>query len=293
MHVLPLVIEPDPDEPGCALVLVDGAVNGRPCRFVLDTGAARSQFVDDGSVPGLTPHSTGTSTGALGTHTATLATVGELSLGPVRACDLEVWWQPDPEAPRARHLLGMDLLIRSCCHFRFSRNELALAPSPTPQANLPLQLAPSGHSYLTATWDTPTGDRVVANGLWDTGASITVVDEGFFDAHWELFRAPGVSFGTDATGAHSVIRTYTMTGPNVGGHRFASHRVAIGDLSPATAHLEQRMDLILGYPVLSQADWIFDYPARRWAIIRAPRGTEPLPASTTTPNDRDRFRASQ
>jgi len=26
------------------------------------------------------------------------------------------------------------------------------------------------------------------------------------------------------------------------------------------------MDLILGYPTIRQADWLFDFPAARWAV---------------------------
>lgn len=33
MHEIPLIIEPDPDDPGCAEVLVDGTIAVRPCRF--------------------------------------------------------------------------------------------------------------------------------------------------------------------------------------------------------------------------------------------------------------------
>ncbi len=266
MHVLPLIIEPDPDEPGCALVLVDGAVNGRPCRFVLDTGAARSQLVDDGSVRGLAAHATGTSTGALGSGTAHLARVDELRLGPLRASGLDVWLVPGLEGAGGRHLLSMDFMIRACWRFLFSGNRLRLEPSPAPQARLPLDLAPSGHSFLPATWHSPAGERIVASALWDTGASISLADERFFDAHRELFCAPGSSAGFDSTGTRSVVRTYTMAGPDVGGRRFTAHRVAVVDLSSANAVLTRRMDVVLGYPLLSQADWIFDYPARRWAV---------------------------
>src|SRR6185503_2036538 len=37
-----LIIEPDPDNPGCATVRVDASVDGRTYRFVLDSGAART-----------------------------------------------------------------------------------------------------------------------------------------------------------------------------------------------------------------------------------------------------------
>jgi hypothetical protein len=37
-------------------------------------------------------------------------------------------------------------------------------------------------------------------------------------------------------------------------------------LSAANATLERPMDLILGYPTWSQADWLFDFPSRKWAL---------------------------
>jgi len=42
-----MIIEPDPDDLDCAEVMVDGAIEGRPYRFMLDTGAARTQIVAD------------------------------------------------------------------------------------------------------------------------------------------------------------------------------------------------------------------------------------------------------
>jgi hypothetical protein len=30
--------------------------------------------------------------------------------------------------------------------------------------------------------------------------------------------------------------------------------------------VERPMDLILGYPAWRQADWLFDFPARKWAL---------------------------
>ena len=52
---MPLIIEPDPDDPGCATVMVEVTVAGRPYRLVLDTGAARSQLEADDYTSGLTP----------------------------------------------------------------------------------------------------------------------------------------------------------------------------------------------------------------------------------------------
>jgi hypothetical protein len=39
------------------------------------------------------------------------------------------------------------------------------------------------------------------------------------------------------------------------------------DLSHINGPLDQPIDLILGYPTLRQADWLFDFPARRWTLM--------------------------
>jgi hypothetical protein len=44
---VPLIIGPDPETAGCAVVWVEGAAAGRRRRFILDTGAARTQLVAD------------------------------------------------------------------------------------------------------------------------------------------------------------------------------------------------------------------------------------------------------
>ena len=38
------------------------------------------------------------------------------------------------------------------------------------------------------------------------------------------------------------------------------------DLTAADRSPERPMDLILGYPAWRPADWLFDFPARQWAI---------------------------
>jgi hypothetical protein len=57
-----------------------------------------------------------------------------------------------------------------------------------------------------------------------------------------------------------------MAGPMIGGTVFARHKVAMVDLSQPNAGLEQPMDLILGYTTLRRANWLLDFPARRWTL---------------------------
>jgi len=57
-----------------------------------------------------------------------------------------------------------------------------------------------------------------------------------------------------------------MAAPVIGQRSFASHQVVAADLSRANSTAEIPMDLVLGYPTLRQADWLFDFPSRRWAL---------------------------
>jgi hypothetical protein len=71
-----------------------------------------------------------------------------------------------------------------------------------------------------------------------------------------------MSVGTDATGARVEGPTYLVSQTWIGNMTFAPHRAAIVDLPRDGG----RMDMILGYPALRQAVWVFDFPARRWAL---------------------------
>ena len=61
---------------------------------------------------------------------------------------------------------------------------------------------------------------------------------------------------------------YLVAAADVGGLMFTPHRAAVIDLSAANATLELRMDVVLGYPALRQAGWVFDFPARTWSVTR-------------------------
>ena len=55
-----------------------------------------------------------------------------------------------------------------------------------------------------------------------------------------------------------------MAGPVIGGREFNGHLAVAVGLSAANSMLSPRMDLIVGYPTIRQADSLFDFPARRW-----------------------------
>jgi hypothetical protein len=120
------------------------------------------------------------------------------------------------------------------------------------------------HCYVELDWT-----DAHAQACFDTGAGLTIVDQAFIDKHPRLFEPAGTSTGIDATGASVETPMFLMAGPMIGGTQFTAHTVAALDLAPVNATLELPMDVILGYPTIRQASWLFDFPARRWSLSPA------------------------
>jgi Aspartyl protease len=151
VHKIPMLIHPDPDDPNCADVMIDAATGGRPYRFRLDTGAARTELVADEYLASLPAHASHTSTGVFGIpETQHIVTIPDLVIGQLVIGSADVV-RAVPAAGRP-NLLGMDVLQRYCCEFRFDRELLVVADSPAPKAGLPLQLDEGGHVFLELNW---------------------------------------------------------------------------------------------------------------------------------------------
>jgi gag-polyprotein putative aspartyl protease len=242
---------------------VEGTVAGRAYRFVLDTGAARTTMLADEYTTGLRSVGADKGHGAFGAVSETLVTVTDLSVGPMHSASLNVA-RADGAGP-GEHLLGMDVIGRYRCHFRFADSVVDVGPSEGGNARgADLEIGRRGHCYVDVSWAQAPGVSAYAN--WDSGAGITIVHEGFWLAHRELFRETGTTEGTDASGTQLRTPLLQVSGAVIGQRSFGPHKAAVVDLSAANATLERPMELILGYPTLSQADWVFDFPARKWAL---------------------------
>ncbi len=82
---LRIALERDPDDQDCALPFAEGTVAGRPYRFLLDTGAARTRMAADEYTTSLRPAGTDGGHGAFGPVTETIVTVADVAVGPMRA----------------------------------------------------------------------------------------------------------------------------------------------------------------------------------------------------------------
>ncbi len=264
MTAIPLIIEPDDDDPDCATVMVDGAIAGRSYRFVVDTGAARTYLVDDiftKSLPRLGQH---VSSGVFGPDSNPVATLPNLAVGAMVRDAIEVV-MVEARQDGARNLLGMDVLQTHRCKFDFESEQLVVDGEQTHGVMLPLQMDVGSHPYVEVRWR-----DVIAHSIWDSGAGITIVNQDFWRQHSDMFTAVSSALGTDATGKQVEVPTYMMDEVEIGGERFVQHKVAVVDLSATNEGLDQPMDLILGYTTLRQAQWLFDFPRKGWSVTRRP-----------------------
>jgi predicted aspartyl protease len=265
MGELKLIIQPDVDEVGAAEVLVDGWIGDRPYRFLLDTGAAKTSVLPDDYLATFDSADQDASSGVFAAHREDLITVPNITVGSITRQNFTLT-RASQNHPGIRSLIGMDLLKDYVCHFVFEDNRVLVDAD---DANAPgyawqdLFLDKRFHPYVEVQFGT-----AKAHAVWDTGSSITVVDTNFIDNHPALFQTAGQSTGTDSTGASVETPMFLMAECTIGGSIFPAQRVAGVDLAMVNATLEMPMDLILGYPTLSKANWIFDFPHRRWAISK-------------------------
>ncbi|MGC4044658.1 MAG: aspartyl protease family protein [Armatimonas sp.] len=167
-------------------------------------------------------------------------------------------------------LIGMDLLKQHCLHFQFRKKWVSIVDSKhmSLKSKLSLNTDKAWHPYVDV-------DMTGSNGqaVWDTGASITVVDKAFIAANPGHFSQIGTSKGTDASGKTMETPLMVMKVFQIAGQSFPTQRVASVDLSFANKGTERRMDMILGYNTMQNADWLFDFPNKQWAITKMHRAS--------------------
>lgn len=264
---LTLIIERDPEEAEAGEVLVDGSVGGHPYRFRLDTGAAMSRVAFDDYTMGFVATAQGPSSGVFKPSSDHLITVPSVQIGPISRQNVTLA-RAAPEAADVSNLIGMDLLKDFSLHFDFANKRLAVDPTDDVGEGHTfhaMKLDKRLHLYL----DVECG-QTTASAVWDSGASLTVADTTFVSQHATFFRKAGQSVGKDSTGQEMAASLFVVSGVVIGNTAFPPHRVAAVDLSGVNATIDMPMDFILGYSTLRHAEWLLDFPHRRWALLPTP-----------------------
>jgi predicted aspartyl protease len=260
MSELKLVIVPDEEDPG-AFVFVDGLIEKEQYRFLLDTGAASSEICYDTYTANFEIIGNKNSSGAFSSSNLDIVQVPSISIGPIHQKNFIIRRQSE-KGKKIYNLIGMDLLKDHCCHFLFDSDSLVINPQVDDNLKMmKLLLGPKNHPYVDVSFD-----EITVRAVWDTGASITVVDHSFIENNNQLFQKIGVSRGTDATGASQDTSSYVMSSSRIGSHTFPPCEVVSVDLSHINSSTKIPMTMILGFTTIQYANWLFNFPTKLWTI---------------------------
>lgn len=156
----------------------------------------------------------------------------------------------------------MDVLGEHCCHFQFSADQLVLdEPADSGRALVELARHVNGSPLVEVEFI-----NVTVHACWDTGASLSVVDESFASTHPQLVDTGVALTGFDAVGVSMSGIAGTLAACRIGGQSFESSACIVLDLTPLNATLQSPLSIIVGMPLAKRADWIFDFPNNHWLV---------------------------
>lgn len=104
-------------------------------------------------------------------------------------------------------------------------------------------------------------------GLWDTGAGLTAIDQEYVAAHPQDFKFIADVPGGDGAGIPMVFKLYKAVRVDVAGHTFTDVGVLAMDFSVIREYFSNDVFLVVGFNLISRANWFFDLQKRTWEIF--------------------------
>jgi predicted aspartyl protease len=107
----------------------------------------------------------------------------------------------------------------------------------------------------------------VMRALWDTGVSITSVDQAFIASHPEDFKAVNkYSKGFDGAGKPLLLKAFRANKIAIAGHTFEDVYVVAADLSLLRDNLSKEIEAVVGFNLIRKGNWFFDAKNRMWSF---------------------------
>lgn len=263
MGNIDLEIKQDKDQADAAEIFVKALVNKIERNFILDTGCGNTSLIYDDFSSELPKKDEKESPGVFGSANFDLVEASSIGIGGFSK--EKILLSRMAKGLKGHNLLGMDFLKDFKLTLMINEKKMIIDSKDTvfsfenentiysDENNVPLIEL----SY---------GDKTT-KVIWDTGAGITCVDISFIKKNSRLFEKAGKSEGTDSTGTTMSVPTYLMKEVSIGGYSFPEHFVAGVDFSHLKPKLETPFDIVLGYGILSKANWHFDFPNKKWTIL--------------------------
>ena len=127
-------------------------------------------------------------------------------------------------------------------------------------------------------------------GLWDTGASITVVDPQFIQEHPENFKLVGHTKIQDIAGNEMPAGVYVVQSVKIGQYDFqGAVAVGIKDQSGIFASLRGKglAPMIIGYNLITRANWTMDFKNDTCSVSQARAEASPESVDACSLSDRE------
>ena len=245
-----------------AEVYIEVKIQDQICQFLLDTACARTSLNFDGFSSQFEKLGSQQSSGIFGRTEYDLVSVDSIQLGE-RITKNDVVLSRAKQGELDRKLLGMDILKDYCLLFSFEKRKLEL--------NIQTDKISSAHDLILDKSFIPHIQLECCDSVfmatWDSGASVTLVDTSFIERHPTMFEQIEAEVGTDSMGSTADTPMYIMEPFLIGDKVFPRHKVAGVNLDHIKSVSDISMDFILGFSTLRNADWLFDFPQKKWTIV--------------------------
>jgi|GEM_PF-3925477 len=264
--MVPLRLVPPVQKIGAGEILLDCAFDGAPRSCVLDTGAGDKILVHDDSMFGrYKPIGNGSNQDDLGARgEVDVIRVGHLTIGGADFGPIDVKRRKQAESGPGAALVGPQAVARRGFALLFKDSSTMVVDGPAPAGpDYPLNASDRDrHLLIKAEIE---GDSMSA--LFDTGAGITEIDRDYVALHPRDFSL----VGTMRFAGRPDAEIYELRSLSLGGRRFNGVDVIAADFSFFKRKLkDDDLRLMLGYNVVTRADWYFDLTRRRWSVSNAP-----------------------
>jgi hypothetical protein len=255
-----LRVLPGPFRSGKAFVTC--TFNGVKESCFLDTGSAMSLLADSdqfSDYPRLGTFKFKSASG-IAEEVATIR-IETANIDRVEFCNIEVGRVESKDGIEST--VGVDLIGRQAFAVNFHDS-----PSLHLNARPPRQLLPGLKMEAHRLLSLPiafgaTGTRA----MWDTGASVTAVDEGFVKAHAEDFKPTGDFMkGTDGAGRALLLQIFRAKKITLGPRTFRNVKVVVLDLALLREKVSPEMHAVIGFNVIRRTDWFFDPQQKTWSV---------------------------
>lgn len=160
-------------------------------------------------------------------------------------------------------ILGADVLLAKPIIFNFKNQNLEINAAPPAAGLSSFTMDEVGHILLPL----KISRQIEAKAMFDSGASVTLVDRAFVESHPESFTVVRDDTVTDTHGNTIGSKLVITSLVEVGEIRFVAEYMMAVDLSAAKALMGQDVNFILGHNLTKSGNWYFSKTDKLWKAV--------------------------